>query len=51
VYPLRIGIFDFRHYIVSSNKKRLETKVKFGKWIPEEAKMPFNFKVEGVEPR
>ncbi|CAJ0841055.1 10969_t:CDS:2, partial [Entrophospora sp. SA101] len=51
VYPLRIGIFDLRHYIVRTSKKRLETKVKSGKWIPQETEMPFNFKIEGVEPR
>jgi len=25
--------------------------MKAGKWIPAEVEMPYNFKVEGVEPR
>ncbi|CAG8646474.1 6063_t:CDS:10, partial [Cetraspora pellucida] len=29
----------------------LEVKIKSGKWIPPESTMPYEFKVEGIEPR
>ncbi|CAI2171431.1 19627_t:CDS:10 [Funneliformis geosporum] len=51
IYPLKIGSFDIRHFLVRSNKERLEKKLKTGKWIPAEDEMPYKFKVEGVEPR
>ncbi|GBC02865.1 hypothetical protein RclHR1_04870008 [Rhizophagus clarus] len=51
VYPLKIGSFDIRHFLVRSNKARLEEKLRAGKWIPAESEMPYNFKVKGVEPR
>ncbi|CAG8521540.1 7567_t:CDS:10 [Funneliformis caledonium] len=51
IYPLKIGSFDVRHFLVRSNRERLEKKLKAGRWIPAEAEMPYKFKVEGVEPR
>jgi hypothetical protein len=51
VYPLKIGSFDIRHFLVRSNRVRLEEKLRAGKWIPAESEMPYNFKIKGVEPR
>jgi hypothetical protein len=51
VYPLKVGSFDVRHYLVRSNRERLEGRLKAGKWIPVESEMPYNFKIQGVEPR
>ncbi|CAB4389502.1 unnamed protein product [Rhizophagus irregularis] len=51
VYPLKIGSFDIRHFLVRSNRTRLEEKLKAGKWIPAECEMPYNFNIKGVEPR
>ncbi|CAG8445265.1 12975_t:CDS:10 [Acaulospora morrowiae] len=50
-YPLKIVSFDFRHYFVRSNRRRLEEKARSGKLIPPESAMPHDFKVEGVEPK
>ncbi|KAG9291024.1 hypothetical protein G9A89_012896 [Geosiphon pyriformis] len=52
VFPVRIGFFDFRYYIVRPSKEGLENKVKSGeKWLPKEQDLPYNFTVEVVEPR
>ncbi|CAG8482858.1 12374_t:CDS:10 [Gigaspora rosea] len=51
IYPIKIGSFDIRHRFVRSNRSILEYKIKSGKWIPQESTMPYEFKVESIEPR
>ncbi|CAG8506974.1 6946_t:CDS:10 [Ambispora gerdemannii] len=52
VYPVKVGFFDLRYYIVRPSKEGLEEKVKSGKkWLPPEKDLPYDFKVTGVEPR
>ncbi|CAG8467028.1 9747_t:CDS:10 [Ambispora leptoticha] len=52
VYPVKVGFYDLRYYIVRPSKEGLEEKVKSGKkWLPPEKDLPHDFNVTGVEPR
>ncbi|KAG0237717.1 mitochondrial escape protein 2 [Actinomortierella wolfii] len=49
-YPLRMGWWDIRYSLLKPGWKSLERKAK-NELVPPEEKMPFHFKIGGIEPR
>ncbi|KAF9975836.1 mitochondrial escape protein 2 [Actinomortierella ambigua] len=49
-YPLRMGWWDIRYSLLKPGWRSLERKAK-NELVPPEEKMPFHFKIGGIEPR